>query len=249
MNVLITGAASGIGYDLARVLAYRCHQVYACCHTEASYEKRKDEETPYLHFRKLDITKIEDLSILEEIPFDCIVNHAGIAIGGRLIDRVEEGKLEENFEVNVWATMRLIARYIKDCQKENRPGKVLITSSLAGYFPLPYLGCYVSTKTTLTMLSQILRWECKLENLPISVKLIQPGAYHTGFNQLLLSGVKEEKMYQKGRKLFALLEQKETHTIVNKMVKAIETSSSKFLYRAPCYQAFLTKCYQIFSKV
>lgn len=242
MKVLITGAISGIGYDLAKVLAFRGHAVYACYENEE--EKREYKEEENLHLVKLDLKEEKDYSILDKIDFDVIVNQAGICIGGPAYENISE--LRENYEVNVFGTMNLIGHYIKNCKEKGYSGKILITSSLSKNIPLPYLGKYIGTKASLSILAKILKLELCLEKQDISVKLIEPGAYHTGFNQVMLAGIEYDKTYFWMHKLFSCLEKKETRTIVNKMVKAIESSSCKFYYSAPCSQRILAKIYQIF---
>ena len=240
MKILITGATSGIGNSLAHVLAFRGHEVYACCHTLEQVLNAKNENN--LTFIKLDLLNEDDFKIVDEIPFDVIICQAGAGYGGKFLDNIS--KLKENFDVNVFANFSLIKRYVNSCKKNNRMGKVLITSSLSAYLPIPYLGSYTSTKATLSHLARTLRYEFFIEKIPVSVKLILPGAYYTGYNQAMLNGIDNEKVYQTMHKMFSIIEKKNLRTIVNKMVLATEDNSCRFIYSAPFCQSFLTKLYK-----
>lgn len=252
MKILITGATSGIGHDLARVLAFRNHQVYACCHTINELQRMSNLKEKNIEYLKLDITNEKDYEIIARLGIECIVNLAGIAVGGSLLD-LDINDMRKNFEVNVFGTMALCKYFLNYCYDEDRKGKILITSSLAGELPIPFIGSYASTKSSLTMLTKILKKEielCGLDN--IKVHLILPGAYHTGFNQQMLNYIDNSKFFNNTEKwfysmqlLFMLIEKKNNRTIVNKMVKAIESDSSKLIYSAPISQKLFVKFYKI----
>ncbi len=249
MNILITGATSGIGHELARELARRGHTIYACCHAKEELEQLIKRRQSNIHYLKLDITRQADYQVLANLPIDVLVNQAGIGIGGSLLD-LEIDEVRRNFEVNVFSTLCLTKFYIETCKKTQRKGKVLITSSLAGYLPIPYLGSYAATKASLIILTKVLREELRLAGLPIQVKLILPGAYYTGFNQSMLSHISpaSSKTYLKMNQLFQLIEKKKLDSIVSQMARAVTSNTSKLIYSAPIFQRMMTRIYRIFSK-
>ena len=53
--------------------------------------------------------------------------------------------------------------------------------------PLPYLSCYTSSKAALSILCFTLKKELKQINSNISMSLIEPGAYQTGFNDVMIN--------------------------------------------------------------
>ncbi len=87
MRILITGATSGIAYQLGCSLAKRNHMVYFTTHTDEELKqlknKLKEDKVDALCF-KMDITT-DDIEKVDKIEIDCLVNHAGIGIGGSLL--------------------------------------------------------------------------------------------------------------------------------------------------------------------
>ena len=83
MRILITGATSGIGFDLATKLSQRNHTVYITTHTKNQLksleDKIKELNLNILCF-KLDIREKEDRKLLRVLNIDCLVNHAGIGM-------------------------------------------------------------------------------------------------------------------------------------------------------------------------
>lgn len=254
MKILITGATSGIGYYLARVLAFRNHKVYACCHTVSELERMALLKADNIEFLKLNVTDERDYEIISKLGIDCIVNQAGMGVGGSLLD-IKLEDMKKNFETNVFGTMALTKYFLNFCFDEGRKGKILITSSLIGELPIPFMGSYAATKASLTSLTKILKKEIYLSNWQdMKVRLILPGAYHTGFNQHMLDYIDKSKYFKNSedyyhmmRLLFLIIEKKKTRSIVNKMVKAIESNSDKLVYSAPCTQKLFVKIYNIFK--
>ena len=260
MKILITGAASGIGYSLADKLIKNGHYVYLCVHHENEIENviEKIKNINYqdrVSVIKLDITNKKDRTLIEKLDIDCLVNQAGIGIGGSLLN-MEVKKIKKNFEVNFFSTLELTKLYIKT--RKNKQGKVIITSSLAGVYPIAFLGSYCASKASLSIMTRTLHKEIKNTNLNIKIKLIEPGAYHTGFNQIMIEN-KEilnndifnepiEKIVEKQKRIFSIIEKKSIKSIVNKMYYAITSNDNKLVYRAPFIQVIGIKIYMLFSK-
>lgn len=125
--------------------------------------------------------------------------------------------------------------------------------------PLKFLGVYSATKASIIHLTTTLKEELKLLNKNIKVVLIEPGMYHTGFNQVMLEN-KYDWMSQKSyfkdeldliRKkenfFFNLFEKKNLNSIVSKIEKTVVIDNPKFIYRAPLLQVIGAKLYQLFK--
>lgn len=258
MKVLITGAASGIGLEVANKLFLKGHEVIITTHTikQANFLRKKINKK--FKIMKLDITKESDRKKVKNLNIDVLVNHAGIGMGGS-ISEIPMEKVRENFEVNVFSSFELMQIVLKQMINKGS-GKIFITSSLLGIVPMRFLGVYSATKASIISLATALRSELKLIKSNINISLIEPGAYHTGFNQVMLENKyswMEKKSYfkeyldeirEKENKIFKFIEKKNLDSITNKIVEAVESENPKFIIRAPILQVIGIKLYAFFTK-
>lgn len=260
MKILLTGAASGIGYELAMKLIKNGHTVYLCVHTDeeikTTLEKIKDlNYEDMISVMKLDVSKKKDRNLLEDLDIDVLVTLAATGYGGSLVN-MDIRDIRKTFDTNFFGTLELVKFYIET--RENKKGKVVVVSSIAGHIPLTFLGSYSSSKAALSTFMVSLNRELKKSNLNINLKLIEPGTYKTGFNQFLIdskNGLDSkcfkqsmDEISEEQKKLFNIIEFKSLNTIVNKIYHAIESDSSKLVYRAPFIQKVMLKLYLFFVK-
>ena len=257
MNILITGGRSNIAYELAMILS-RKHKIFLTTHTEKQCEKLKDKlkSNHNIECFKLDITSKEDRQKVNKLDIDCLVNHAGIGIGGSIVD-MNINDLRYNFEVNVFSSFELLKLVYHKFLREHKKGKIFVMSSLASITPIMMLGSYCATKSAISMLTSTLHQELKIINSDISISIIEPGAYHTGFNQVMIYNkdkylnknsifYKEKELFTKYQELmFKLVEKRKLDTIVNKIAKEVDSDRPKFKIRAPLGQVFLAKLYML----
>ena len=109
MTVLITGAASGMGYEVGMALLKEGYDVVFTTHREEE-AKRLQEKCKRLHqvkVMKLDITSKKDVSQLLSMKIDIIICNAAIGMAGSLpFSSMKD--LERIFETNFFATVKLI---------------------------------------------------------------------------------------------------------------------------------------------
>ena len=253
MKILITGAASGIGYLTALTLAQRGHEVYLTCHTKRQVKlvKEKLGNPINITIMKIDITKEEDRQKVLDLNVDCLYNHAGIALGGSIIE-ADMDEVRENFEVNVFSSFRLLQLVLRQMVDKDS-GRIDVMSSLASSFSIPFAGVYSATKASITSIVKALQKEMGTN---VKVTLIEPGLYHTGFNQVFLDNKYDGGKYFKDIKkelynvehfLFKLGEKKKLDSIVVQIVRAIEDKKPKKVYKAPFIQSKLVKIYSMFK--
>lgn len=173
MNVLITGAASGIGNAVADRFLQHGHNVYGIDLT------RFQERENFIGF-VADITDENTLQHIKEyfreneIKLDAILNIAGVHMMASLVES-DYAKMKKVVDVNLSGTM-LVNRVFHDCLAEH--GRVIIvTSEVASLDPMPFNGLYNVTKTALDTYAQALRQELNL--LGQKVVTIRPGAVET----------------------------------------------------------------------
>ena len=166
-------------------------------------------------------------------------------------------KVRNNFEVNVFSNFEIVQIVLKNMIKK-RKGKIIMMSSLAGVIPIPFLGSYCATKASIIKLSECLNLELKLLDSNISVSIIKPGLYKTGFNKLAFDKKYDWmdtdsyfKYYldliKKSENIFlTLFEKKNLNSIVRKIVKAVDSNNPRLFYRSPFSQAVFAKIISLF---
>lgn len=196
---------------------------------------------------KLDITNSKDRNIIDSIDIDVLFAHAGVGEGSAILD-LPIDKLKNNYDVNIFSNIELIKRYIKKQNNNKKKGKVIVTSSIAGVIPIPYLGSYASSKAALSMIIKTMNKELKNDRSKVKVYLVEPGAYKTGFNQVMIDKIENYsniKNQFKIHKLFDLIECKKINTVIKKMLFLAENNSIKLVHRVPLLQRIFTKLYLI----
>jgi len=245
--VLITGASSGIGRATAEIFLENDYIVYGAARTEEKLKYLNDYENG--HYILMDITeaKMRENCINEIIGregrIDILINNAGYGAYGA----VEEVLLEEvkrQFEVNLFGLSELTKLVIPK-MRENKMGKIINISSIAGKIWTPLGGWYHASKFALEGLSDCLRNE--LTEFGIDVILIEPGAIETnwaktaGENLIKTSG---DGIYQKHaqRKASKYKEMygdngmaAEADVVASTIIKAAESSHPKARYAVPTH--------------
>ena len=252
MRVLITGGYSGIGFEVAKRISLY-YKVYIGIHRDDELKYAKEKVRNYKNIKaiKLDVTNDKDLRKIKRYEFDIVVLNASIGVGGSVLDIPIE-RIKECYEVNVFGTINVIKSVIKNMY-DNDYGRIVVISSLMGLVPFKFMGIYGSTKSSLVNLSIALKKELKLISKNIKVSLIEPGAYKTGFNDVMLENKykylsksiyfknKEFKIRKNESKLFRFIENYNLKSIVSKIEDAIMSDKPKFIYRAPFIQGLFKK--------
>ena len=253
MNILITGARSNIGYSLAKALAKRGHIVYAGCKTKEevkSLEEKINLEKIIMFPIVLDLVK-DNSKLINSLNIDCLILQASIGNGGSVLE-ISNKRFNEVIDVNIKGNFRLIQTYLRYCYYHKKSGKVFLTSSLAAFLPLPYLSTYTASKNYLVNFANTLRLELLYQDLDVRISLILPGAYHTGFNDLMIENkeldnylIKEKamKMSKYQKILFRLIEKFDYNDLVREVVKEIEKDKPKFIVSRPLNQKIFIKLY------
>lgn len=261
MRILIIGGAGGIAYNTAKKFATNGNLVYLGVHTTEQLENikiRLKEEDIFMHVFKIDILNKQDLSILDKIKYDILWIHAGIGIGGSLL-AMSVSNLQKNYEVNVFGVIKTIKKGYYSMAKNKIDGHIFVTSSISRSLPFPFLGCYTSSRASLSMLVRTLNQEIKFLKSNITLSLIEIGAYHTGFNQVMIDNKekyldKNSLFYKKRnsinrlqRNVFRLIESDNIDKLSDYLVKNMTKNNPKFLLRYPKVQVLFAKIYDIFK--
>ncbi|MEG2457754.1 MAG: SDR family NAD(P)-dependent oxidoreductase [Bacilli bacterium] len=255
MNILITGGRGGIALQVAKKLAVYDVTIYLSVHTINQLNTLKKSLCNYKNIKvlKLDVTNNNDVKLIENLRIDILFSNAGIGMGGSIAD-IPLYLVKENYNVNVFGNFNVVQTVLKG-MIERGSGRIIIMSSLLGIAPLKFLGVYSSTKAAIISLTTSLQKEIKLLNKNIRVCLIEPGAYHTGFNQVMLNNkydyMKKNSFFisklssirKKENRLFNFIEKKNIDNIVNKIVDSIISNNPKKIYRAPFLQVLFIKIY------
>lgn len=260
-TVVITGAGSGLGREAAIALAKRGHKVIATTEYERQSKELNilaEDRNISLKAFKLDIRLEEDRNKLSEIDFDVLINNAAIGDSGSISD-ISVDRIENVFETNVFSNIKITQIALKK-MIENKRGRIIFLSSLAGRISMPFLGPYCSSKFAIEGFASSLRKEMKkLDDTNIQIGIIEPGAFATGFNKEN-NEKKYEWMYkysyfkykwkdikEKETRYWNFIEKKTFDSIINKYIRAVEDRKVKFRYTAPKTQAAFIQIQRIFG--
>ena len=177
-TVLVTGAANGIGRAISLYLAEKGDIVIACDIDQQGLEQFNNIENikPYY----MNVTEPESIvQVVEKVNkefkgLDCLVNDAGLYLGGPLTE-VDNDALLLSLKVNVFGTF-LVTKYCFPLLREKK-GRIINLSSEVGRIAFPFNGPYSMTKYAIEAFSDSLRREMQL--FGIKVIILQPGAVKT----------------------------------------------------------------------
>jgi NAD(P)-dependent dehydrogenase (short-subunit alcohol dehydrogenase family) len=186
-RILVTGAGSGFGEGAAVGLAQNGHEVIAGVQiwpqVTSLRQKIKALGLNHLRVEKLDLLDPYDVANALKWDIDVLFSNAGIGEVGPVCEIPVE-LVRRTFETNVFAPLELAQKFIRKWVDQQRPGKVVFTSSVAGLITaVTGLAPYCASKHALQCIAESLQEE--LRPFHIQVQTINPGAFLTGFNETM----------------------------------------------------------------
>ena len=193
-TALVTGASSGIGLEIARILA-KDHDVVLAARRADKLEALATE----IGGARVIAVDLADPAgprrLVAEVPaVDVLVNNAGFGDFGPFADAAES-RLDEMIELNVGALTRLTRAYLPGMCERGR-GRVLNVASTASFQPGPLMAVYYATKAYVLSLSEALAEETR--GTGVTVTALCPGPTASGFQA---GAAMENSRLVKGRKL------------------------------------------------
>jgi short-subunit dehydrogenase len=185
--ILLTGASSGIGYEMANQLAAKEFNLILVARTEAKLQQMQAELTnrygilvQYFVADLSDVKAAKDLytKIQEEnLLVSHLVNNAGVGNYGNFTETSLEEELNM-IQLNISSLVVLTKLFAKD-MVSRRSGRIMNVASLLAYLPFPYFAVYSATKAFVKAFSETLAAE--LEGTGVIVTSLYPGTVDTAF--------------------------------------------------------------------
>ncbi len=184
---LVTGASSGIGLHMARILAQRGYGLVLVARRQDRLEALRDElarpERPVVILVQ-DLADRDAAARIEaataHLEVEVLVNNAGFGMQGRFIE-MDLGAVEKMAVVNMHSLTELTARFVRP-MATRRKGYVLNVASAAAFLPSPYVAAYAATKAYVLHFSEALAYE--LRGTGVSITTVYPGITPTEFNEV-----------------------------------------------------------------
>jgi short-subunit dehydrogenase len=180
---VVTGASTGIGYELARQCAKNGYNLVIAADEpqvkNAAEAIRSDGA--FVEAVEADLATTEGVdelvAAIGERQVDALLANAGRGLGKAFLDQDFED-VRRVVDTNITGTIYLIQK-IGRGMRARRQGRILITGSIAGFMPGTYQAVYNGTKAFLDSFSFALRAE--LKDTGVSVTCLMPGATETDF--------------------------------------------------------------------
>ena len=181
-TILVTGALSGIGRDIALDLAGRGLAVFASVRTDAAADELAKVSGGRVTPLRFDVrdgaavaaARAELLDRTGGAGPDGVVNNAGVVVAVPL-EAIPLAAFEDQFAVNVVGPLRVIQTFLPDLRRTR--GRVVNIGSVGGRVSFPFVGAYAASKAALRAWTDSLRLE--LASSGVRVSLVEPGNVRT----------------------------------------------------------------------
>lgn len=250
-HVLITGVSTGIGHATAVLLAQRGYHVFGSVRQAEDGARLRAELGERLTPLLFDVTDEAGVATavghirasLNGQNLTALINNAGISVTGPLM-HLPLTQLRQQFEVNLFGLLHLTQQCLPLLgaakQAPYPRGRIINISSVSGKIAYPFMGAYAASKHALEALSDSLRRELLIYDIPVI--LIQPGTTATP-----IIGKASAGMEQYGRTDYAPILQKiaaqtirerqqnaiPVTAVATKIVQALEAPRPKTRYAIP----------------
>ena len=189
--IVVTGASSGIGYQMASFLGQKGHHVYGISRSKLHDKHVKSIQADVTEYEQLK-KAYQDIYDLEG-KIDVIINNAGMGISGAIEDTdINDANylMSVNF-MGVFHSSKAALPYLR----QSGGGKIINISSVAGRLAIPFQAIYSSSKAAINAFSDALHNE--VSPLGIQVCTVLPGDIRTGFTKNRKKGALETPVYAK----------------------------------------------------
>jgi len=182
---IITGASTGIGFELASLAAADGYDLLV-----AADEPLIDAAAADFREHGVEVKSVEaDLSTIDGVDkllaaasgrhIDVLCANAGTAHGGAFLDQ-DLASWRRTVDTNIVGTAYLLQKVLKQMVSHGE-GRLLVTGSIAGYVPGPFNAMYNATKAFIDNFTDALREELKDYDADIVLTTLMPGATDTEF--------------------------------------------------------------------
>ena len=180
---IITGASTGIGYELAKCCAEDGFDLLIAANEPEIHQAAEDFKNLGVQVEAVeaDLATAEGVDTLYAAahgrPIDALLANAGLGLGGSFLDQ-DFDEVRHVIDTNITGTIYLAQKVGNDMRSRGQ-GRILFTGSIAGFTPGSFNATYNGTKAFVNSLSFALRNE--LKDTGITVTCLMPGATETEF--------------------------------------------------------------------
>jgi len=198
---LVTGASSGIGVDIAKILAGAgCHLVLVARRMERLESLQRTIKIQHdvrIELIPMDLAADDSAQRLYEqvealnLAIDVLINNAGVGLFGAFI--ATDWKTEKNMLMLDMINLVHLTKLFVPSMQARGSGYVLNVSSIGAYQPSPYYASYAAAKSFVLMFSEAINYE--LRKSGVKVTALSPGVTATEFLQT--AGQQKLSLFQK----------------------------------------------------
>ena len=183
-NVIVTGAASGVGKELTKQLLKKGCNVAAIDINGDNLDILKEEiNSKKLRTYVVDMGSDKSIKQFREeyekdySDVDIIINNAGIIQPFVNVEYLDDNTINKVMNVNFFGPVNLIRYFMEDLTKDKSEQYIVNVSSMGGFFPFPGQTIYGASKAALKIFTEGLYAELMKTN--VKVMIVLPGAMNT----------------------------------------------------------------------
>ncbi|HWY41594.1 MAG TPA: SDR family NAD(P)-dependent oxidoreductase [Chthoniobacterales bacterium] len=192
-RVFLTGASSGIGLAIAKMLSNRGDEVWG-----TSREPTRIPQSAHIHPVRLDLldpNSIEQAfnsAISEAGYFDVVINNAGSGHFGAA-EHLSDAEIEKQFQILVFGHLQLMRRAIPAMRARGQ-GLIINVTSLASRLPVPFMAAYNAAKAAIAAYTMSIQLELPDSN--VRIVDLQPADILTSFNDAVPKREEHDPRYK-----------------------------------------------------
>lgn len=179
-TTLVTGVSSGIGREIAQLLAQRGARVFGTVR-----DPKSAQPIPGVEMVRMDVT--DDASVSEAVqgivrkagPIQILVNNAGYALTGAL-EETSIAEARQQFETNFFGVLRVTNAVLPEMRQAGY-GRIVNISSVVGFLPAPYMGIYTASKHAVEGYTETLDHEVR--EFGVRAALVEPAYTKSNISQ------------------------------------------------------------------
>jgi len=202
-NVLLTGASSGIGLAIAKLLVAEGHEVWG-----TSRNLQRIPRMPQLHPVQLDlgdprsVERAFNAGLAEASHFDVLINNAG---AGHFdpAELVPMETITSQFQILVFGQIQLMHLALRHMQGRGE-GLIINITSLASRLPVPFMAAYNAAKAAMASFTMSIQLE--LPDSKVRIVDLQPADISTEFNKSVVNTSTDHRYEEKITKTWEIVE-------------------------------------------